>query len=48
MLDRNLFYTAITRASRYVIILGEDWAIQKSVLQQNAMKRYTALEQLLK
>ncbi|MBX9703226.1 MAG: ATP-dependent RecD-like DNA helicase, partial [Silvanigrellaceae bacterium] len=48
MLDRNLFYTALTRASKYVIVFGEQWAIKKAVGSQNAIKRYTALEYLLR
>lgn len=48
MLDRNLFYTAITRASKYVIVFGEDWAVKRAVKNQNAIKRYTALADLLK
>ena len=47
MLDRNLLYTAVTRASKYVIILGEEWAIKKAVVNQNAIKRYTFLENLI-
>ena len=47
MLDRNLLYTAITRASKYVIIFGEDWAVKKAVKSQNAIQRFTALDKLL-
>lgn len=48
MLDRNLLYTAVTRASRYVILIGEDWAIKKAIQSVTAQKRFTYLEQLLK
>lgn len=48
MLDRNLLYTAVTRASRFVIVFGEDWAVKKAVGNQNAVKRFTFLETLLK
>lgn len=48
MLDRNLLYTAVTRASRSVILFGEDWAIKKAVSSQNAIKRFTCLGGLLK
>lgn len=48
MLDRNLFYTAVTRASRYVIVVGEDWAVKRAVGNQNALQRFTALESLLR
>lgn len=47
MLDRNLFYTALTRASRHVFVLGEDWALKKAVNTQIAHKRYTALSRLI-
>ncbi|MES2615416.1 MAG: ATP-dependent RecD-like DNA helicase [Bdellovibrionota bacterium] len=48
MLDRNLLYTAITRASKYVIVFGEDWSVKKAVKSQNAIKRYTGLQDLLR
>lgn len=47
MLDRNLLYTAITRASKYVIIFGEEWAIKKAIGSQNTIKRYTFLDKLV-
>jgi exodeoxyribonuclease V alpha subunit len=47
MLDRNLLYTAITRASRFVIVFGEDWAVKKAIGSQNAIKRFSFLEKLL-
>ncbi|BBH53815.1 SF1B family DNA helicase RecD2 [Fluviispira sanaruensis] len=47
MLDRNLLYTAITRASKFVIIIGEDWAVKKAIGSQNAIKRHTFLDGLL-
>jgi len=47
MLDRNLLYTAITRSSKHVILFGEQWAFKKAIRNQNANKRFTALEYLL-
>ncbi len=47
MLDRNLFYTALTRASKHAFIVGEEWALKKAVATQIALKRYTALERLI-
>lgn len=47
MLDRNLLYTAITRASKYVIIFGEEWSIKKAIGSQNTIKRNTFLDKLL-
>ncbi|MEY4066207.1 MAG: hypothetical protein RIR26_2415 [Pseudomonadota bacterium] len=47
MLDRNLFYTALTRASKHAIVIGEEWALKKAVGTQIALKRFTALEKLI-
>ena len=47
MLDRNLLYTAITRASKFVILFGEEWAIKKAIGSQNTIKRHTFLDKLL-
>jgi exodeoxyribonuclease V alpha subunit len=47
MLDRNLFYTALTRASKHAFVVGEEWALKKAVATQIALKRYTALERLI-
>ncbi|WGL60429.1 ATP-dependent RecD-like DNA helicase [Pigmentibacter sp. JX0631] len=47
MLDRNLLYTAVTRASKYIIIFGEEWSIKKAVASQNAIKRHTFLDSLI-
>ena len=43
----EIFYTAITRASKSVVILGEEWAIKKAIQNQNAIKRFTFLENLI-
>ena len=48
MLDRNLLYTAVTRASKTVLLMGEEWALKKSVNTQVSHKRFTALEALLR
>ena len=47
MLDRNLFYTALTRASLHAFVIGEEWALKKAVATQIALKRHTALERLI-
>jgi exodeoxyribonuclease V alpha subunit len=47
MLDRNLLYTAITRASKFVVLFGEEWAIKKAIGSQNTIKRFTFLDKLL-
>jgi exodeoxyribonuclease V alpha subunit len=48
MLYRNLLYTAVTRASQSVIMLGEDWALGRAVGNADATRRITALESLLR
>ena len=51
MLQRNLFYTGITRASEMVILVGsisgEHSAMAHAVHTANAMKRYSQLKELL-
>jgi exodeoxyribonuclease V alpha subunit len=48
MLYRNLLYTAVTRASQSVIIIGEEWALTRAVRNMDATKRLTALEALIR
>ena len=43
MLKRNLFYTAVTRAKEYVLLVGEKKAIQNAILDTHTKKRYTLL-----
>jgi exodeoxyribonuclease V alpha subunit len=43
MLQRNLLYTAVTRASRMMIITGSKQALQISVANKKSRKRYTSL-----
>jgi exodeoxyribonuclease V alpha subunit len=47
MLQRNLLYTAITRAKRIVVLVGSRRALAKAVRTQGAGRRYTALTQRL-
>jgi len=44
-LQRNLFYTAITRAKKKVFIIGEQGAILKAVTNDKANKRFTLLDE---
>lgn len=48
MLDRNLLYTAVTRASKFCVVFGEEWAFKKAVNTHESKKRFTALETLLR
>jgi exodeoxyribonuclease V alpha subunit len=48
MLQRNLLYTAVTRAKRLVVLVGSKRALAKAVRTQSAGRRYTALTQRLR
>ncbi len=43
MLQRNLFYTAVTRGKKLVILVGTKKALGMAVRRQDTAKRYTAL-----
>jgi exodeoxyribonuclease V alpha subunit len=47
MLQRNLLYTAVTRAKRIVVLVGSKRALAKAVRTQGAGRRYTALAERL-
>jgi exodeoxyribonuclease V alpha subunit len=47
MLQRNLLYTAVTRAKQLVVLVGSRRALAKAVRIQGAGRRYTALTQRL-
>lgn len=42
-LRRNLLYTAVTRAKKNVAIIGDEWAVRQSIINNRADKRYTLL-----
>ena len=46
MLQRNLLYTAVTRAKKKMILLGERTAVDIAVSNTDAFKRDTFLEDL--
>jgi exodeoxyribonuclease V alpha subunit len=48
MLQRNLLYTAVTRAKRMVVLAGSRRALAKAVRTQGAGRRYTALTERLR
>jgi exodeoxyribonuclease V alpha subunit len=48
MLQRNLLYTAVTRAKRIVVLVGSRRALAKAVRTQGAGRRHTALTQRLR
>ena len=47
MLQRNLFYTAVTRAKRLVVLVGERRALQRAVESQSQAGRLSRLRQRL-
>jgi exodeoxyribonuclease V alpha subunit len=47
MLQRNLLYTAVTRAKQIVVLVGSQRALAKAVRTPGAGRRYTALPQRL-
>ena len=47
MLQRNLFYTAVTRARQKVAIVGSKKAVQTAVLNDKTRKRYSLLAERL-
>ncbi len=48
LMCRNLFYTAVTRAKRLVILVGNAKAAEKMVANINERKRFTGLEEKLR
>ena len=48
MLQRNLLYTAVTRARRMVVLVGSRRALAKAIRTQGAGRRYTALTERLR
>ncbi len=48
LLQRNLFYTALTRAKKLALIIGSKRAIAMAVRNQNRQERYTLLASRLK
>lgn len=47
MLQRNLFYTAVTRAKRKVVLVGTKQALQRAVENIRTSRRFTLLSQRL-
>jgi exodeoxyribonuclease V alpha subunit len=47
MLQRDLLYTAVTRAKRIVVLVGSRRALAKAVRTPGAGRRYTALTERL-
>lgn len=47
MLRRNLLYTAVTRGKEYLILCGEEEALELAVKQGDVLTRYTSLAKCL-
>ncbi|MCA9696205.1 MAG: ATP-binding domain-containing protein, partial [Myxococcales bacterium] len=47
MLRRNLLYTAITRARRLCVIVGDQRAIERAIRRADAARRWTGLAERL-
>ena len=43
LLTRNLFYTAVTRARRMVMLVGREQAVYQMVQNAHISRRYSAL-----
>lgn len=43
LMNRNLLYTAVTRASKCVSIVGSEETVQRMIINENEQKRYTGL-----
>ena len=48
MLKRNLIYTAITRAKKKVILIGEKRALMAGIHKNDSTKRNTLLSERIK
>ena len=48
IMTRNLLYTAVTRAKKMVVIVGEEECLKKMVANDYTAKRYSLLRDLLK
>ena len=47
LMTRNLLYTALTRAQKLVVLVGQEEIIQRMVENNYVLRRYTALSQRL-
>lgn len=47
LMNRNLIYTAITRAKKCVVIIGDEQTFRKMVTNDTVLKRYTGLKDAL-
>jgi exodeoxyribonuclease V alpha subunit len=48
LMNRNLLYTAVTRAKSCVVIVGNGYMIETMIKNNNEQKRYSSLDLRLK
>ena len=48
MLQRNLLYTAVTRAKKLVVLVGSKRALAQAIRTMSAGKRFTGLDHRLR
>jgi exodeoxyribonuclease V alpha subunit len=47
LLERSLIYTAITRAKRLCVLVGDERALSLAVSKQESRKRWTGLRAMI-
>jgi exodeoxyribonuclease V alpha subunit len=47
IMNRNLLYTAVTRASKMLVMCGKDGSVYSSIMNTETQKRYSALKERL-
>ena len=47
LMNRNLLYTAVTRAKKCVTLVGDDRTFQGMIANESEQKRYTGLKEFL-
>lgn len=47
LLSRNLLYTAITRAKKYVVLVGEERIAERMIANNREVERYSGLSQMI-
>ena len=48
MMARNLLYTAVTRAKSRVVLVGAETLVQRMVLNDHTVRRYSLLSRRLR
>ena len=47
-MNRNILYTAVTRAKKCICIVGDENVFHDMISNENEQKRYTSLKQRIK